>query len=167
MDEDRNLVIAGAGTGKTSTVVGKVGYLLKSKKIKPDELLVIAYNRNAAAELKERIEEKLNVNVIVGTFHSIGKDILFRGKHPNRPSEFVDQEEKLISFMEIILNRCLKDNDFANLYEKYFREHEVRNIDEIRDFKTEREYANWIRYNSLLTLQNEKVKSHDYCRHQS
>ena len=160
VDENRNLIIAGAGTGKTSTVIGKVGYLLKSEKCCPHEILVIAYNRNAASELRERIEEKLNAEVVVGTFHSIGKNILFESKHPSRPSKFVDQEEKLIGFMKKILHQCLKTQGFANLYEKYFREHEVRNIDEIRDFKTEREYANWIRYNSLLTLQQEKVKSH-------
>ena len=58
VDEERNLVIAGAGTGKTSTVVSKVGFLIKSKRAKPNEILVIAYNRNAAKELQERIKEK-------------------------------------------------------------------------------------------------------------
>lgn len=160
VDEDRNLIIAGAGTGKTSTVVGKVGYLLKAKKCLPNEVLVIAYNRNAAAELRDRIKDKLGADVVVGTFHSIGKEILFKGKHPSRPSEFVDQEDKLIKFMDRILQRCLKLGDFADLYEEYFREKEIRNVDEVREFKTEREYANWIRYNSLLTLQNERVRSH-------
>ena len=46
--------------------------------------------------------------------------------------------------MERILHRCLTIGDFAKLYEEYFREHEVRNVDEVREFTTEREYANWI-----------------------
>ena len=75
VDEQRNLVIAGAGTGKTSTVVGKVGFLVKSKKRNPVTFLQ-SYNRNAAKELKERIKAKAKVEVEVGTFHSIGKSIL-------------------------------------------------------------------------------------------
>ena len=71
VDEQRNLVIAGAGTGKTSTVVGKAGYLVKSKKCKPEEILIIAYNRNASVELKERLKSQLNADFAVGTFHSI------------------------------------------------------------------------------------------------
>ena len=43
VNENRNLIIAGAGTGKTSTVIGKVGYILKSEKCQPHEILVIAY----------------------------------------------------------------------------------------------------------------------------
>lgn len=160
VDEQRNLVIAGAGTGKTSTVVGKVGYLVKSKKCKPEEILIIAYNRNASIELRERLKSQLNADFVVGTFHSIGKSILNEAKHPSRPHEFVDQEEKLLIFLQGILNKCLKSSEFAALYQKYFQEQEFKNVDEVRDFKTEREYANWVRSNKLLTLNNENVRSH-------
>jgi len=160
VNEQRNLVIAGAGTGKTSTVVGKIGFLVKSKQAKPDEILAIAYNRSAAKELRERIKEKAKVEVEVGTFHFIGKSILYQCKFPSRPHEFVDQEEKLHDFLNQILLRCLKLGDFSDLYFEYFKKHEFRNIDEIKDFKTEREYANWLRSNKLITLNNERVKSH-------
>ena len=135
VDEQRNLVIAGAGTGKTSTVVGKVGYLVKSKKCKPEEILIIAYNRNASVELKERLKSQLNADFAVGTFHSIGKSILNEAKHPSRPHEFVDQEEKLLIFLQGILNKCLKFAEFAALYQKYFQEQVFKNVDEVRDFK--------------------------------
>ena len=160
VDEKRNLIIAGAGTGKTSTIVGKVGYLTKSKKCKAGEILVIAYNRNAAEELRERIVKKLGIGVEVGTFHAIGKKILHDSKHPSRPHEFVDQEEKLFTFLDQILKRCIGEGDFADLYTEYFKNHEFKNIDEVRDFKTELEYANWLRSNKLITLNNEIVKSH-------
>ena len=160
VDEQRNLIIAGAGTGKTSTVVGKVGFLVKTKRAKPNEILAIAYNRNAARELRERIKEKAKVEVEVGTFHSIGKSILHQCKFPSRPHEFVDQEDKLHDFLNQILQRCLKLGDFSDLYFEYFKKHEFRNIDEVKDFKTEREYANWLRSNKLITLNNERVKSH-------
>ena len=156
VDEKRNLIIAGAGTGKTSTIVGKVGFLIKYKKVEPEDILVIAYNRNAAKELKDRIKDKVNI----GTFHSIGKDILRQSGHPNRPHEFVDQEEKLLAFLNTILQQCLKQEDFTELYLEYFKKYEFQNIDEVRYFETMGQYANWLRSNKLITLNNEKVKSH-------
>jgi len=57
--EDRNLLVAAAGSGKTSTVVGKIGYALSKKLIKPHEILVLAFNNHAARELEERIGERL------------------------------------------------------------------------------------------------------------
>lgn len=160
VDEARNLIIAGAGTGKTSTVVGKVGFLVKTKRAKPHEILAIAYNRNAAQELKDRISDKVKVDIAVGTFHSIGKAILNGSKYPSRPHPFVDQEEKLFEYLNKILERCLRIGDFYDLYLEYFKKYEFRNVDEVKDFKTEREYANWLRFNKLITLNNEKVKSH-------
>ena len=48
IDEDSTLVVAGAGTGKTSTVVGKVSYLIKKNEIDSKEILVLAYGNDAA-----------------------------------------------------------------------------------------------------------------------
>ena len=160
VNERRNLVIAGAGTGKTSVVVGKVGYLVKSGKVRGDEILVIAYNRKARDELRERIEKKLNIKADIHTFHSFGRSILAQTDYPSLPHEFVDQEEKFFDFLDHILQQCLEQADFSDLYFEYFKKHEFENIDEIRAFKTQLEYANWLRVNKLITLNNERVKSH-------
>ena len=53
LNDKNSLVIAGAGTGKTSTIIGKVAYLIKSKKAKEHEILLLAFNRDAADELRE------------------------------------------------------------------------------------------------------------------
>ncbi len=53
-DEDNNLVIAGAGTGKTTTISGKVAYILEKKLALPEELLVISFTKNAVKEMYER-----------------------------------------------------------------------------------------------------------------
>ncbi len=75
--DDNNLVLAGAGTGKTSTMVGKAGYLIESGKTKPEELLLLAFGNKAAEELQERIIKKLNnPDIQASTFHSIGKYII-------------------------------------------------------------------------------------------
>ena len=54
------LIVAGAGTGKTSTVMGKIAYLLKRKIINEDEVLALAYGRDAAQEMRNRLSELLN-----------------------------------------------------------------------------------------------------------
>ena len=54
-NEDNNLIVAGAGSGKTSVVVAKVIYLIQKKLVKPEELLVLAYNTKAKDELEEII----------------------------------------------------------------------------------------------------------------
>src|ERR1700738_2299886 len=51
LDERRNLVVAGAGTGKTSVIVAKAGYLIESGKRRPEDILLLAFNTDAAKEL--------------------------------------------------------------------------------------------------------------------
>ncbi len=58
-DEDATLVIAGAGTGKTSTILAKIGLLIRCGQCRPEEILAISFTRKSAKELEERIEKKL------------------------------------------------------------------------------------------------------------
>lgn len=75
-DEYNNLIIAGAGTGKTLTVVGKIKYLVERRNIKPEEILVTSFTRKSVEELKERIESAGIEGVDCKTFHKIGLDNL-------------------------------------------------------------------------------------------
>lgn len=74
-DELSTLVVAGAGSGKTLTICGKVIYLLKEKNIKPEEILLLSYSKKSADDLQKKV---LNINnkLVVGTFHKLGLDIL-------------------------------------------------------------------------------------------
>lgn len=75
VDEDNNLVLAGAGTGKTSTMVGRAGYLLQSGQAHADEILMLAFANKAAAEMQERLEKRLgDCGIAASTFHKLGKD---------------------------------------------------------------------------------------------
>lgn len=77
IDEQHNLVLAGAGTGKTSTMIGRAGYLIKAGIAQPEKILMLAYARKAAEEMDERIQSKIGVNnLTVKTFHSLGKQII-------------------------------------------------------------------------------------------
>lgn len=75
-DEDNNLVIAGAGSGKTLTVVGKLRYLTERRGVQPSEILVTSFTRKSVGELAERIEKAGIKGVSCKTFHKIGLERL-------------------------------------------------------------------------------------------
>ena len=70
----QNLIIASAGTGKTSTIVGRIGHLLGSG-VKPSEILLLTFTNKAAAEMVERVAEYFGKDVATkidaGTFHAV------------------------------------------------------------------------------------------------
>lgn len=75
-DEKYSLIIAGAGTGKTTTMVSKVKYLVDKKNADPERILVMSYTRKATEEIAERIEENFGLPVHVTTFHSLGYEYI-------------------------------------------------------------------------------------------
>ena len=73
------LVLAGAGSGKTRSVIYRAAYLIKVKKINPWNLLIVTFTNKAARELKERLETKFRIytnSLWIGTFHSVCTRIL-------------------------------------------------------------------------------------------
>lgn len=71
--EDNCLVISSAGSGKTSTMVGKILYLVEKVGIEPRNILTITYTRKAAGELSERLN---NEYLRCMTFHKLALDII-------------------------------------------------------------------------------------------
>ncbi|KAB7790484.1 UvrD-helicase domain-containing protein [Bifidobacterium leontopitheci] len=69
------LVLAGAGTGKTTTITGYVAWLLATKRAKPEEILVLSFTRASADEMSARIRKQTGEDVHSGTFHSLGLEI--------------------------------------------------------------------------------------------
>ena len=70
------MVVAGAGSGKTTTITAKVKYLVEIKKISPEEILVISYTNKAVNELSDYINNKFNLDIHICTFHKFAYDIL-------------------------------------------------------------------------------------------
>ena len=101
-NEDSNLVVAGAGTGKTSTVVARIGYLLQRKIAMPEQILVLAYSRKAKEELQQRISDRIGVGgVAIHTFHSLGLEICgaSTGRKPSL-SGLAEDEVAMTRFIE-------------------------------------------------------------------
>ncbi len=71
-DEDSLLILAGAGTGKTTTLSAKVKYLVDIKHVDLSKILVMSYTKKATLELQKRLQDDLDINCDVTTFHSLG-----------------------------------------------------------------------------------------------
>lgn len=75
------LILAGAGSGKTRVVTTKIAYLIEEESVNPQEILAFTFTNKAAKEMKDRVAILLNTNVDrmwIGTFHSICVRILRR-----------------------------------------------------------------------------------------
>ena len=70
------MIIAGAGSGKTTTMAAKVKYLVEKENVNPKDILVISFTNKAVSELQERINKEFNLKVGVLTFHKLGLKII-------------------------------------------------------------------------------------------
>ncbi len=78
--EDAVLVLAGAGSGKTSVLVARAGWLLLRQEAEPGQILLLAFGRKAAEEMNERIQERLgDVAIQAKTFHALALQIIQEG----------------------------------------------------------------------------------------
>ncbi len=74
------LILAGAGSGKTRTIVYRMAYLLSAREVNPWNILALTFTNKAAKEMKDRIREMVpesSYSMNVGTFHSVCLKILF------------------------------------------------------------------------------------------
>ena len=76
-DESNHLlVVAGAGSGKTLTILGKIYYLVKVKNIPPNEIICISFTKASSDSLREKIKNEFNFEIPVYTFHKLALYIL-------------------------------------------------------------------------------------------
>ena len=109
-DEDRALIIAGAGTGKTTTMTAKVKYLVDVLHINPREILVMSYSNRDVKELRDRINEDLDIPADVTTFHSLGLRYvrqIFEGKK----CYVVDDNKRSKIFINYLKNEIYSSSD--------------------------------------------------------
>ena len=96
------IVIASAGTGKTSTIIARVYYLINTKKIPPQQIVLLTFTSKAGKEMLERLGRYFPQDIVdkifAGTFHSYGKKIL-----DSLPIKHQLIDDKKINFMLISL----------------------------------------------------------------
>lgn len=142
IDEDNNILVAGAGSGKTTTIAGKVKYLINRYKIQPNEILLIAFTRKAADEMRERIKKKMNIDISVKTFHKLGLDIIADVKN-EKPSIFdLSKKETIELFASFIAHAKENKEYFSKLI--HFFVYWLKPYKEEKDFDTEGERTNYL-----------------------
>ncbi len=164
VDDDNNLVLAGAGTGKTSVMIGRTGFLLKTQQALPSEILMLAFARKAADEMQQRIDKKIEQKgVAVSTFHKLGKEIIAQVEGGQPSIHPIAEDEK---YLQNKVNKWFEDRikskPYLKLLLKYF-ENYLYPVANPFDFKTEGEYFEYIKANEIRTLKGELVKSYGEC----
>ncbi len=162
VDEDATLVLAGAGSGKTSVITAKAAYLVKAGIRKPDEVLLLAYAKNAAKEMSERVEARSGVPVTARTFHSLALNIIgtVEGRKPALADHATD-DLKFVNLIKDILRDLVRAAaDVARAIIQWFSHFLVEPKTEW-DFKTKHDFYSHMEQQDLRTLQGEKVKSYE------
>ncbi|WP_026604309.1 UvrD-helicase domain-containing protein [Methylomonas sp. 11b] len=164
IDEQHNLVLAGAGTGKTSTMIGRAGYLIYAGLAKPEQILMLAYARKAAHEMEERIQSKLGIqNLTVKTFHALGLDIISQVEGAMPAIDKMAEDDTLrAAFVDSQIQSLLEDERYRSRLLTYFLRFAYPYKSQF-NFKTLGDYNAYIRENDMRTLQGELVKSYEEC----
>lgn len=173
-DEDATLVLASAGSGKTTVIAAKAAYLLNRGIRSPSEILMLAFGKDAALEMSQRVAQITGETVDALTFHALGYAIIreVEGTAPALAASASDEGQLRIQIREILQD--LADDpsvastmlrmsssffwpyrsewDFQN-HDEYFRyveTHELRSLhgDRVKSFE-ELEIANWLFLNGV------------------
>jgi helicase IV len=162
-NNDINMVLAAAGTGKTSVMVAKALDLIDSGVATSKEILILAYNKDAATELTERLEARaeaanldLSESPSISTFHALGRNIIKSCGKSVRLSKFAEDSAKLDEWFTKWLENYIQE-DPDNLLS--FISLSYQPIDPFQ-FKTKQEYDAYVRDNEYRTLQGERVRGY-------
>ena len=185
-----NLIIASAGTGKTSTIVGRIGYLLNNG-VKPNEILLLTFTNKAAAEMVARVAEYFGKDVATkidaGTFHAVSYRWL--KKHDKKVVLKQQRELKTLfrsvfekrSFMHInaditpyggnhlydmysFYQNTELQNNFEDWVKEKYEDHEQFALiyaDVVDEFERLKKEYGFVNFNDLLLNFREMCKTHN------
>lgn len=162
VDEDATLVLAGAGSGKTSVITAKAAYLVKAGIRQPEEILLLAFAKNAAEEMSERVEARSGVPIVARTFHAIAYDIIgiVEGSKPALADHATDDTAFSNLIKQILKDLVYRLSEVSKAIIQFFAHFLVEPKTEW-DFKTKHDFYTHMEAQDLRTLQGEKVKSYE------
>ncbi len=167
-DGRRNLVVAAAGSGKTSAIVAKAGWLVRRGYRQPSELLLLAFASDACKEMRERLASRLGARTAHGlevrTFHSLGWKILgeTEGKRPAL-APVAEDSNKRSALLQRIVSGLLVESRVSDELDVWFQREFAPYKSEF-DFKSWGEYWNYLRkFRINLSLKGETVRSLEEC----
>lgn len=147
------LILAGAGTGKTTTIVGKVKYLLKKGFYQPEDILLLSFTEKSARDMNEQIKANIDLPIAASTFHALGNKIL--GSVDGKKAVFLD----VSNFVMDQLRQKLNDRDYMDHLVKYlvFDPTKSKSRD---DFDNPEDYKRFLEENPPKSLNGIEVKSY-------
>lgn len=176
IDDNNNLLLAGAGTGKTSVMVGRAGYLIQSGQARASEILLLAYGKVAAKEMEERIKLKLGApltpgeatqpengvavnDIRVSTFHSLGMRIIteVEGATP-KLSAWINDDKGKGKWLNDTLESLLKEKRYRKRLLAFLGEHLHSEMSPF-DFENEQDYLAYLSANDIRSFKGDKVNS--------
>ena len=152
---DNLLVVAGAGSGKTLTIVGKIKYLIEKENVNPNDILCISFTNETVNSLKN----KLNMDIDIYTFHKLSLEIL--------KDHYFYFEIAEPDLLEYIVSEYLESNIYYNNYLKYvinYFKYYIENNKNITINKVKKEYPLLFEsYKKLIIsfINNIKCHGHD------
>ena len=157
-------IVASAGSGKTSTIVSRIGYALKEKFIQANEILILTFNKDIQKEMKDRIRERLYdipdiEHINVNTFNAFGLEVI--GKSTKRKPEvpnWVKDFDGIPIISEIITELRQRDSCFKRDWDM-FQTVYSRDIGEMKSL-SEDKLIN-IGKGTISTEGGDLVKSHE------
>ncbi len=161
-NNDKNLVLAAAGTGKTSVMVAKALHLIAYDKIPAKQVLILAYNNAAANELKQRLELRKKAFGLtcqspnIMTFHALGLALLTKVEVNTKLSTFANDTQQLERWFSQWLKNFISqtDNNMQAFLELGYLASDIFTI------SSKEQQESHLRDNEYLTLQGEKVTSY-------
>lgn len=154
------LVIAGAGTGKTTVITERIKYLLSSGQALPDEILALTFTEKAAAEMQDRLDEVMPLGyskMFIGTFHSFCERFL----RDNGVNIGLDYEFNLLTEVDAVA--LFKKNIYKFKLDYYrplgnphrFIEAILKHFSRLKDENiTPAEYLNFVKEENDIELAN-------------
>ncbi|MHA2127603.1 MAG: UvrD-helicase domain-containing protein, partial [Promethearchaeota archaeon] len=158
-DDKHNLVIAGAGSGKTSVISSRIAYLIRRKdKVDKEKILALAFTRVAAEEMKERLKNNYKIEIDISTFHALGRSIIEEEQGSKPKLIFNGNEKKIYELIEKLFMDVLQEEKYQNILINYLAYHSEQ-IVKPESFENKAEYYEYMRNKKYSTLNDISVKS--------
>ncbi|RFP66455.1 hypothetical protein D0N36_03665 [Hymenobacter lapidiphilus] len=169
-NEDNSLIVAGAGSGKTTTIIGKVKYVLDRYRTDPSNILLISFTSKSATTLADRIGIK---GMQPRTFHKFGKDVICAVEQ-KQPSLY--DESQFRAFISATFKKLMQDRAYAEKVTTYFIHH-LKPVKSSEEFQNQGAYFQHLKDNNIRsyksvehwvkgkkTYKQEVVKSVEECQ---
>lgn len=170
------LVMAGAGTGKTTVLVGRITYLINEIGLYPDNILAITFTNKAADEMNQRLKSEIYQSLDwIGTFHSICVKILRRDIEKlstlKRYANFkiLDEDDKK-ELVKTVINELEIDKKNEKIYlnaVNYYKLNNCTNISELENYKIRaklflEDEKTWSSFKKIMNKYLQKCEDYNY-----